>query len=73
MKFLLILFLIITSYNLFSKAPKLENMFFIFSSDTEYNIKSSNSNCLTIDTPFKQAKEVHQKAIYLKLLNSEAL
>ncbi len=71
MKSLLILFLIITSYNLFSKAPKLENIFFIFSSDTEYNIKSNNSHCLTINSSFKEAKKVHQKAIYIKLLNSE--
>jgi hypothetical protein len=75
MKRLLLLFILI-SINLLSVEVKLDieankNLFFIFSSSTNYEIKSNNENCILIDDKYSKQKEVFQKAIYIKSINYE--
>ena len=75
MKFFVILFLIITANNLFShttQSDSIKSFFFVLSSDTNYEIKSSDDTCLKIDKSNQKGKQISQKAIYVKLLNSES-
>ena len=74
MKKALLIFYLIFSLNLFATYPSLniqknKKIFFIFTSEFQYEISSNDKECISIDKKYSKGKHIEQKAVYIKSLN----